>query len=55
MVGVIPEIRIFSELSVFAVPALGLIVYNRFRSGIDGMIIHTQHETMLPTIPLKRE
>jgi hypothetical protein len=31
IVGVIPEIRIFSELSAFVVPALALIVYNRFR------------------------
>lgn len=30
IVGVIPEIRIFSELSAFAVPALALIVHNRF-------------------------
>lgn len=35
MVGVVPEIRIFSELSVFIVPALGLIVYNRLRTGSD--------------------
>lgn len=31
IVGVIPEIRIFSELSAFAVPALALIVHTRFR------------------------
>jgi hypothetical protein len=29
-VGVIPEIRIFSELSAILVPAIGLIVYHRF-------------------------
>lgn len=28
--GLMPEIRIFSELSAFLVPALGLIVYHRF-------------------------
>ncbi|QHN04149.1 hypothetical protein FTO74_12805 [Granulicella sp. WH15] len=31
MVGVITEIRIFSELTAFIVPALALIVHNRFR------------------------
>jgi len=32
IVAVIPEIRVFSELSAFVVPALGLIVHNRFRA-----------------------
>jgi hypothetical protein len=31
LVGLIPEIRVFSELSALLVPALGLIVYHRFR------------------------
>lgn len=34
IVGVVPEIRIFSELSVFAVPALALIVYNQYRARV---------------------
>lgn len=29
-VGVITEIRVFSEWTAFVVPLLGLIVYNRF-------------------------
>ena len=28
--GLMPEIRVFSELSALLVPALGLIVYHRF-------------------------
>lgn len=32
LVGLIPEIRIFSELSALLVPALALIVYHRFFS-----------------------
>lgn len=32
IVGVIPEIRIFSELSAFVVPALALIAYNRLNT-----------------------
>lgn len=44
IVGVIPEIRIFSELSALVVPALGLIVYNRFRI----TIVSREFET-LPT------
>jgi hypothetical protein len=35
IVGLIPEIRIFSELSAMLVPALGLIVYHRFRPVAD--------------------
>jgi hypothetical protein len=35
MVGTIPEIRIFSELSAFAVPVLALIVHHRFRPVSD--------------------
>jgi hypothetical protein len=31
LVGIISEIRVFSELSAILVPAIGLIVYHRFR------------------------
>jgi hypothetical protein len=33
--GLLPEIRIFSELSALLVPALGLIVYHRFVPAVE--------------------